>query len=92
MNNFVSMTQDLDAGDNGETSAMSNFTNASTMPSPLDGYLPATKPNIANSMVEQSSDIPAPYIQGGFTDLLHGVLQEAAMSSSARKLYFDENM
>ena len=50
------------------------------------------KADIANFMVEQSFAIPAPYIQGGFTDLLHGVQQEAAMSSSARKLYFDDNM
>jgi len=48
--------------------------------------------DITNSMPEQSSAISAPYIQGGFTDLLHGVQQDAAMSSSARKLHFDENM
>ena len=92
MNNLVPMTQDLDAADTGGTSSMSNFRNASTMSSPLDGYVSATKPDIANSMVEQSSAIPAPYIQGGFTGLLLGVQQEAAMSSPARKLYFDENM
>jgi len=92
MNNLVPMTQDLDAADTGGTSSMSNFRNASTMSSPLDGYVSATKPDIANFMVEQSFAIPAPYIQGGFTDLLHGVQQEAAMSSSARKLYFDDNM
>ena len=88
------MTQDLDAGGSGGTSAMSNFTNASTMPSPLfpDGYASATISDITNSMPEQSSAISAPYIQGGFTDLLLGVQQDAAMSSSARKLHFDENM
>ena len=31
MNSLVSMTQDLDAGDTCGTSAMSNFTNASTI-------------------------------------------------------------
>ena len=94
MNNFVSTTQDLDASDSGGTSAMSNFTNASTMPSPLfqDGYASATTPDSTNSMLEQSSAMSAPYIQGGFTDLLLGVQQDAAMSSSARKLHFDENM
>ena len=92
MNNLVPMTQDLDAADTGGTSSMSNFRNASTMSSPLDGYVSATKPDIANSMVEQSSAIPAPYIQGGFTGLLLGVQQEPAISSHARKLYFDENM
>ena len=58
------------------------------MPSPLfqDG------PYTTNSMLEQSSAISAPYIQGGFTDLLLGVQQDAATSSSARKLYFDENI
>ena len=66
----------------------SNFTNASTMPSPLfqDG------PYTTNSMLEQSSAMSAPYIQGGFTNLLLGVQQDAAVSSSARKLHFDENM
>jgi hypothetical protein len=34
-----------------------------------------------NSMPEQSSAIFAPYIQGGCTDLLFGVQQDAAMSS-----------
>jgi hypothetical protein len=70
MNNFVSMTQELDAGDSGGTSAMSNFTNASTMPRPLDGYASATMPDITNPMMEQSFAISAPYIQGGFTYLL----------------------
>ena len=35
----------------------------------------------------------APYMQGGFTNLLLGIQEDAAMSSlSARKLNFDENM
>jgi hypothetical protein len=78
MNYFIYLTQDLDAGGSGGISAMSNFTNASTMPSPLfqDG------PDTTNSS----------YIQGGFTNLLLGVQQDATMSSSARKLYFNENM
>ena len=90
MNNLISMTQDLDAGGSGGTSAMSNFRNAS----PLfpDGYASATTSDITNSMPEQSSAISAPYIQGGFTDLILGVQQDATMSSSARKLHFDENM
>jgi hypothetical protein len=73
---------------------MSNFTNASTMPSPLfqDGYASATMPDSTNSMLEQSSAMSAPYIQGGFTNVLLGVQQDAAMSLSARKLHFDENM
>ena len=85
---FISLTQDLDAGGSGGTGAMSNFTIASTMPSPLfqDG------PYTTNSMLEQSSAMSAPYIQGGFTDLILGVQQDATMSSSARKLHFDENM
>ena len=61
MNNFVSTTQDLDASDSGGTSAMSNFTNASTMPSPLDGYASATMSDITNRMIEQSSAIFVPY-------------------------------
>jgi hypothetical protein len=74
----MSMTQDLDAGGSGGTSA--------------HGYASATMQDIANSMLQQPSVISAPYIQGGYTDLLLGVRQDAAMSSSARKLYFDENM
>jgi hypothetical protein len=48
--------------------------------------------DMANSMFAQSSAISASYIQGGYTDLLLGVQQDAAMSSLARKLNFDENM
>ena len=42
--------------------------------------------DITNSMPTQSSIIFA-YIQGGFTDLLLGVQQDALMSSSARKIF-----
>lgn len=38
---------DLDAADTGGTSSMSNFRNASTMSSPLDGYVSATYPHFA---------------------------------------------
>jgi hypothetical protein len=48
--------------------------------------------DIANSMLAQSSIASASYIQGGYTDLLLGVQQDAAISSSARQLNFDENM
>ena len=71
------MTQDLDAGDSGDSA---------------NGYASATMQDIANSMLAQSSIASASYIQGGYTDLLLGVQQDAAISSSARQLNFDENM
>jgi len=68
--------QDPYDGGSGHTSAMSNFNNDSSMPSTLF----------------EDSYASAPYVQGGFTDLLLGVQQDATMSSSARKLYFDKNI
>jgi hypothetical protein len=47
--------------------------------------------DIANPMLDQSSAISAPYIQGAYIDFLLGVQKDAAMSSSAR-IYFNENM
>lgn len=52
----------------------------------------ATTPNFTNCVYGQSFTVSVPFMQGGYTDLLHGVHQDAAMSLSARKLNFDENM
>jgi len=68
--------QDPYAGGSGDTSAMSNFSNDSSMP----------------SMPFKDGCASTPYIREGFTDLLLGVHQDAAISSSARKFYFDENI
>ena len=70
MKKYLYMTQVCDASDSGGTSAMSNFTNASTMTFALDGYASTTMPNITNPLIQQSFVISAPYIQGGFIDLL----------------------
>lgn len=45
-------------------------------------------PNYANELYGQSPF--APCIQGGFTGLLLGVEQSVTLSSSARRLHFDE--
>jgi hypothetical protein len=45
---------------------------------------------LANGMYEQTSTMTFPVIQGGYTSLLLAVHQDATMSSSARKLHFDE--
>jgi len=39
-------------------------------------------------MYEQSSTMSAPFIQGGYTNLLRGVQQDAAMFLSAREVEF----
>jgi hypothetical protein len=47
-------------------------------------------PTLTNDMYEQTSTMTVPVIQGGYTSLLLGVHQDATLSSSARKLHFDE--
>jgi hypothetical protein len=47
-------------------------------------------PTFANDMYQQSSTMPTPLIQGGYTSLILGVQQDATLLSSARKLHFDE--
>lgn len=89
------MTQDLHGGGSigGYTSTM-QFANDSAMAAPLihGGDTNATVPNFTDCVYGQSSTMSAPFMQGGYTDLLHGVHQDAAMSLSARKLNFDEKM
>ena len=64
----------------------------SIMASPLieGGYVNASMLTFSTDVYGQPSAMPAPFVQGGFTSLLHGVQQEATLSSSVRKLHFDK--
>lgn len=63
---------------------------SSTMPFIQGGQANATVPLFASDMYGSTSNIPAPFFQGGLTGLLLGVEQDATLSKSARKLHFDE--
>ena len=54
------------------------------------GFTNAAIPTFANDAYGQPSAMYAPFIQGEFTSLLLGFHQDATMSSSAKKLHFDE--
>jgi hypothetical protein len=51
------------------------------------GYATPTMPYF--NYIPGPSAMPAPYIPGGYTNLLIGVDQDATVQSTVRKLYFD---
>jgi hypothetical protein len=86
--------QDLNDGSIDATSTMLNFANDVYGPSPSmvsllnqEGYSTATMPYL--NMYDSSSTICAPYIQGGYTNLLLGVDRAAAFQPPVKKLNFD---
>jgi hypothetical protein len=54
------------------------------------GSIDVIAPTFANDLYGQSSTMVTPLMQGGDTSLILGVQQDATMSSSARKLHFNE--
>ena len=91
------MTQDVRTSSIDVSSTVPNFRNdvygqSLSMAAPLiqGGFTNAAIPTFANDAYGQPSAMYAPFIQGEYTSLLLGVHQDATLSSSAKKLHFDE--
>ena len=64
------------------------YAQSSSMAAPLIQYANTVMPCM--NMYENYSIVGAPYIQGGYTDLLHGVDRAAKSQQTVKKLHFDE--
>ena len=64
------------------------YAQSSSMAAPLIQYANTVMPYM--NMYDNYSVVGAPYIQGGYTDLLHGVDRATTSQQAVKKLHFDE--